>query len=73
MALTNTTLAVVTDLLRKSSPARSRTPCRARHAVPRAAALAKTFRQHDLPVVLINVAGCTDAGSHGGTGALPAG
>jgi nicotinamidase-related amidase len=49
-------------------------------AVPGAAALARAFRQHDLPVVLVNVtgraSGRTDAdsrGSHGGTGALPAG
>jgi len=48
-------------------------------AVPNAAALAKAFRQHDLPVVLVNVTGRapgrTDAdrrGSHSGTGALPA-
>jgi nicotinamidase-related amidase len=47
------------------------------HAVPHAAALAKTFRQHDLPVVLVNVTGRapgrTDAGGHGGTGTLPSG
>ena len=50
------------------------------HVVPRAAALAKAFREHDLPVVLVNVTGRapgrTDAGSrggHGGTGTLPAG
>jgi nicotinamidase-related amidase len=49
-------------------------------AVPNAAALAKAFRQHDLPVVLVNVTGRapgrTDAdnhGSHSSTGALPAG
>jgi nicotinamidase-related amidase len=49
-------------------------------AVPNAAALAKSFRQHDLPVVLVNVTGRapgrTDAdscGSHSSTGALPAG
>jgi nicotinamidase-related amidase len=47
------------------------------HAVPHAVALAKSFRQHDLPVVLVNVTGRapgrTDAGSRGGAGALPAG
>jgi MFS family permease/nicotinamidase-related amidase len=47
------------------------------HAVPHAAALAKSFRQHDLPVVLVNVTGRapgrTDAGRRGGAGALPAG
>jgi nicotinamidase-related amidase len=47
------------------------------HAVPGAAALAKAFRQHGLPVVLVNVTGRapgrTDAGSHGSTAALPAG
>ena len=47
------------------------------HVVPHAAALAKTFRQHDLPVVLVNVTGRapgrTDAGGHGSAGALPAG
>jgi nicotinamidase-related amidase len=46
--------------------------------VPHAAALAKTFRQHELPVVLVNVTGRapgrTDAGGHdGGIGTLPAG
>jgi nicotinamidase-related amidase len=45
------------------------------HVVPNAAALAKTFRQHDLPVMLVNVTGRapgrTDAG--GSTGTLPAG
>jgi nicotinamidase-related amidase len=43
--------------------------------VPHAAALAKAFRQHGLPVVLVNVTGRapgrTDAGGHGGTGTLP--
>jgi nicotinamidase-related amidase len=53
------------------------------HAVPHAAALAKTFRQHELPVVLVNVTGRapgrTDSGGHSGTststslGTLPAG
>ena len=51
------------------------------HVVPNAAALATAFRQHDLPVVLVNVTGRapgrTDADSHGshgsGTGTLPAG
>jgi nicotinamidase-related amidase len=47
------------------------------HVVPNAAALAKTFRQHELPVMLVNVTGRapgrTDAGGHGGTGTLPAG
>ena len=47
------------------------------HVVPHAAALAKTFRQHELPVVLVNVTGRapgrTDAGGHGGIGTLPAG
>jgi nicotinamidase-related amidase len=49
------------------------------HVVPYAASLATIFRQHDLPVVLVNVTGRapgrTDAGSHGGggSGALPAG
>jgi nicotinamidase-related amidase len=54
------------------------------HAVPHAAALAKAFRQHDLPVMLVNVTGRapgrTDAGGHGSTdaghgstGTLPAG
>jgi nicotinamidase-related amidase len=50
------------------------------HAVPNAAALARTFREHDLPVMLVNVTGRapgrTDAGSrgaHGSTGTLPAG
>jgi nicotinamidase-related amidase len=41
------------------------------HVVPRAAALAKAFRRHDLPVVLVNVTGRapgrTDAGGHSGT------
>ena len=45
--------------------------------VPPAAALAKAFRQRELPVVLVNVTGRapgrTDAGGHGGTGTLPAG
>jgi nicotinamidase-related amidase len=52
------------------------------HVVPPAAALARAFRQHDLPVVLVNVtgrapgrtdAGRTDAGRRGGAGPLPAG
>jgi nicotinamidase-related amidase len=55
------------------------------HAVPPAASLAKAFRQHELPVVLVNVTGRapgrTDAGApgrteadrHGSTGTLPAG
>jgi nicotinamidase-related amidase len=47
------------------------------HVVPHAAALAKAFREHDLPVTLVNVTGRapgrTDAGSRGGTGTLPAG
>jgi nicotinamidase-related amidase len=51
------------------------------HVVPNAAALAKAFREHDLPVVLVNVTGRapgrTDAGSRGGshhgTGTFPAG
>src|ERR1700722_20216678 len=45
--------------------------------VPRAAALAKAFRGHELPVVLVNVTGRapgrTDAGGPGRTGPLPAG
>jgi nicotinamidase-related amidase/MFS family permease len=50
------------------------------HVVPRAAVLAKAFRRHDLPVVLVNVTGRapgrTDAGGrsgHSGAGPLPAG
>jgi nicotinamidase-related amidase len=47
------------------------------HVVPRAASLAKAFRQHDLPVVLVNVTGRapgrTDAGGQASAGALPAG
>jgi nicotinamidase-related amidase len=52
------------------------------HAVPHAAALAKAFREQDLPVMLVNVtgrapgrtdAGRTEAGGRGSTGALPAG
>jgi nicotinamidase-related amidase len=50
------------------------------HVVAPAASLAKYFRQHDLPVVLVNVTGRapgrTDAGgpgSPGGAGPLPAG
>jgi nicotinamidase-related amidase len=47
------------------------------HVVPSAAALAKAFRGHGLPVVLVNVTGRapgrTDAGGHGGAGAFPAG
>jgi nicotinamidase-related amidase len=45
-------------------------------AVPPAVSLAKSFRQHDLPVVLVNVTarapGRTDAGTHASAGALPA-
>jgi nicotinamidase-related amidase len=45
--------------------------------VPNVAALAKAFRQHDLPVVLVSVTGRapgrTDVSYQGGTGALPAG
>ncbi|MEV5721325.1 cysteine hydrolase [Amycolatopsis mediterranei] len=48
--------------------------------VPNAAALAATFRKHDLPVMLVNVTGRapgrTDADSHGSTahtGTLPSG
>jgi nicotinamidase-related amidase len=47
------------------------------HVVPSAAALAKAFRQHDLPVVLVNVTGRapgrTEVSYQGGTSALPAG
>src|SRR6202046_1724663 len=47
------------------------------HAVPNAVALAKAFREHKLPVMLVNVTGRapgrTDAGGHGGTGTLPPG
>ena len=47
------------------------------HVVAPAAALAKSFRQHDLPVVLVNVTGRapgrTDAGGPGRAGPLPAG
>ena len=47
------------------------------HVVPHAASLAKSFRRHDLPVVLVNVTGRapgrTDAGGHGRAGTLPAG
>jgi nicotinamidase-related amidase len=47
------------------------------HVVPHAASLAKSFRQHDLPVVLVNVTGRapgrTDTGGHGSARALPAG
>ena len=49
------------------------------HVVPQAASLAKSFRRHGLPVVLVNVTGRapgrTDAGpgGQGGTGTLPAG
>lgn len=50
------------------------------HVVPNAAALARAFREHDLPVTLINVTGRapgrTDAhsrASHGSTGTRPAG
>ena len=47
------------------------------HVVPHAAALAKAFREQDLPVMLVNVTGRapgrTDTGGHGSTGTLPAG
>ena len=47
------------------------------HVVPNAAALAKAFREHELPVTLVNVTGRapgrTDIGSRAGTGTLPAG
>jgi nicotinamidase-related amidase len=47
------------------------------HVVQNAAALAKTFRQQELPVILVNVTGRapgrTDAGGHGRIGTLPAG
>jgi nicotinamidase-related amidase len=47
------------------------------HVVPSAAALARAFRQHDLPVMLVNVTGRapgrTDAGGRDGTGPLPEG
>jgi nicotinamidase-related amidase len=50
------------------------------HVVPHAAALARAFREHDLPVVLVSVTGRapgrTDAGRRGGrgpAGPLPAG
>jgi nicotinamidase-related amidase len=47
------------------------------HVVSHAAALAKAFRQHDLPVMLVNVTGRapgrTDVGGHGSVSALPAG
>ena len=47
------------------------------HVVPHAAALAKAFREHDLPVMLVNVTGRapgrTDVGGHGSAGTLPAG
>lgn len=50
------------------------------YAVPRAASLTRAFREHDLPVVLVNVTGRapgrTDAdsrGGHGSAGTLPAG
>jgi nicotinamidase-related amidase len=47
------------------------------HVVPPAAALAKAFRQHDSPVVLVNVTGRapgrTDAGGHTSPGSFPAG
>src|SRR3984957_18087388 len=47
------------------------------HVVQNAAALAKTFRQQELPVILVNVTGRapgrTDAGGHGRVGTLPAG
>ena len=47
------------------------------HVVRHAAALAKAFRRHSLPVVLVNVTGRapgrTDAGGRGSAGPLPAG
>ena len=47
------------------------------HVVPQAASLAKSFRRHGLPVVLVNVTGRapgrTDAGGPGRAGALPTG
>jgi nicotinamidase-related amidase len=47
------------------------------HAVPHAASLAMSFRQHDLPVMLVNVTGRapgrTDAGGHRSAGTVPAG
>jgi nicotinamidase-related amidase len=47
------------------------------HAVPNAASLARSFRQHDLPVVLVNVTGHapgrTDVGARVDAAALPAG
>jgi nicotinamidase-related amidase len=47
------------------------------HVVPPAASLAKSFRRHDLPVVLVNVTGRapgrTDAGGPGRAGPLPTG
>jgi nicotinamidase-related amidase len=47
------------------------------HVVPNAAALAKAFRERDLPVVLVNVTGRapgrTDVGRRTDAGALPAG
>jgi nicotinamidase-related amidase len=47
------------------------------HVVPNAAVLAKSFRQHDFPVILVTVTGRapgrTDAGGHGGTSTLPSG
>ncbi|HWC80440.1 MAG TPA: cysteine hydrolase [Pseudonocardiaceae bacterium] len=48
------------------------------HVVPSAAALAKAFREHDFPVVLVNVTGSAPGRTdrrrpHGGTGAFPPG
>jgi nicotinamidase-related amidase len=47
------------------------------HVVPRAADLARAFRQHGLPVMLVNVTGRApgraDAGGHASTGPLPPG
>jgi nicotinamidase-related amidase len=47
------------------------------HVVPPAVSLARSFREHDRPVVLVSVTGRapgrTDAGGHRSTGAVPAG
>lgn len=47
------------------------------HVVPNAASLARSFREHDLPVVLVNVTGQapgrTDAGGRIDAGSLPVG
>jgi nicotinamidase-related amidase len=43
------------------------------HVVPHAAALAKAFRAHDLPVMLVNVTGRAPGRTDAGTGTLPAG